>query len=327
MDGACPGFPRGGRHPCENDSQLAGITSALLVNSLAPASRRAYGTGQRRFVEFCRRYNVTAVPASEATLTYFIGHLRRAGLSSASARQYLAAVRRLHLQWGCPMPADLPPYVTAALQGFETRGVTRNNHRRQALTVHHLRNLKGRLADTLPSIWDQRCVWAACTLGFYGALRSSEYLVTEPGRGAQRCDLIFTPEGCNLRVGIQKNKQHGAATYIELPATGTSTCPVRALWYYCQARDGRCSNYGPLLTLESGLPLTRRGLNDCLRRALGEGFSSHSLRIGLVTTAAAAGVGENVLQQLGRWTSGAYHGYVRGQRRAVTAALLTVART
>ena len=46
-----------------------------------------------------------------------------------------------------------------------------------------------------------------------------------------------------------------------------------------------------------------------------------------MTTAAAAGVGENVLQQLGRWTSGAYHGYVRGQRRAVTAALLTVART
>ena len=58
---------------------------------------------------------------------------------------------------------------------------------------------------------------------------------------------------------------------------------------------------------------------------LGEGFSSHSLRIGLVTTAAASGVPDNVLQQLGRWSSSAYNGYVRGQRGSVTAALLTVA--
>ncbi|KAF0309915.1 Salivary glue protein Sgs-3 [Amphibalanus amphitrite] len=47
---------------------------------------------------------------------------------------------------------------------------------------------------------------------------------------------------------------------------------------------------------------------------------------GLVTTAAAAGVGDDVLQRLGRWRSGAYEGYVRGQRHTVTAALLAVAR-
>lgn len=327
MSGECPGFPREVAHPCEGDRQLVAVTRGLLQNSLAPASRHAYSSGQRRFTDFCRRYGLTAVPASEATLTFFIGHLHREGLSVSTARQYLAAVRRLHLQWGWPLPIEPSPYVAAALQGFEPRGALPNECRRQALTVQHLRDLKTRLALLLPSVWDQRCTWAACTLGFYGGLRSNEYLFTGSGRGARRSNLHFTAEGCRLRVDIQKNRQHGPPTYIDLPTVGTSTCPVRALRYFCQARDVTQPASAPLFLLETGVPLTRRRLNRILRHALGTGFSSHSLRIGLVTTAAAAGVEDNVLQRLGRWRSSAYDGYVRGQRRIVANALMAVARS
>ena len=326
MGSDCPGFLRGRGHPCEDDYQLLHVTQALLRNSIAPGTRSAYRTGQACFIDFCARYGLSVVPATEATLTFFVGHLRRMGLSLASARQYLAAVRRLHLQSGWPMAEALPPYVTAALRGFEPRGAHSAVRTRHALTVQHLRRLKVRLTATLTSPWDQRCAWAACTLGFYGGLRSSEYLVTGLGRGARREDMLFTATGCRVRVGIQKNRQHGPAVYIDLPATGTSTCPVRALWYFCQAHDGARSASSALFRLESGALLTRRRLNGLLRQALGPGFSSHSLRIGLVTTAAAAGVGDDVLQRLGRWRSGAFEGYVRGQRRTVTAALLAVAR-
>ena len=297
MGGECPGFPRGAWHPCEGDPQLVGVTRGLLYNSLAPASHCANRTGQRRFPDFCRRYGLTTVPASEETLTFFIGHLRRESLSASTARQYIAAVRRLHLQWGRPMPADPPPYVAAALQSFENRGApTGEPNRRQALTVHHLRTLKHRLAALLPSVWDQRCVWAACTLGFYGAMRSGEYLLTDARRGARREDVQFTSDGCRLRVGIQKNRQCGPATYVEPPATGSSTCPERALRYYCQARDNVWRDTAPLLLLESGVPLSRRRLNQILRHSLGPGFSSQSLRIGLATTAAAVGIPDNALQ-------------------------------
>ena len=327
MGSEYPGFPRGGVHPCESDVHLVKVTRSLLQNSIAPATRRAYGTGQRCFIDFCRRYGLIAVPATEATITFFIGHLKRAGLTVSTARQSLAAVRRLHLQHGCPLPSDPPPYVAAAIRGFETRGSQPTVFRRRALTVQQLRLLKTRLTALLTRPMDQRCVWAACTLGFYAGLRSSEYLVTGSGRGARRTDVQFTETGLRLRVSIQKNKQHGPATYIELPATETSTCPVRAMRYYCQARDAARPSSSALFVMESGARLTRWRLNGILRQSLGQGFSSHSLRIGLATSAAAAGVADNVLQRLGRWRSEAYNGYVRGQRQVVTAALLAVARS
>ena len=327
MDSGRQGIASGGSHPCAGDAQLVEITQALIHNSIAPATHRAYTTGQRCYIDFCGRYGLPVVPATEATLTFFIGHLRRTGLSVSSARQYLAAVRRLHFQYGWPMSTETPPYVAAALRGYEPRGAPPTDRGRLALTVHQLRTLKNRLPALLPSAWDQRCVWAACTVSFYGGLRSSEYLVTGPGRGVRRADVVITESDCRLRVGIQKNRQHGPATYVDIPATGTSTCPVRALQFYCQARDARRAPSTALFLLESGAPLTRRRLNGILRHALGQGYSSHSLRIGLATSAAAVGVPDDVLQRLGRWRSTAYDRYVRGQRQAVTAALLAIARS
>ena len=180
MAGELPGLLRGVWHPCEAGLQLVDITRSLFQNSLAPASRPAYGTGQRHFLEFCRRYRLPVVPASDATPTFFIGHLRRSGLAVASARQYLAAVRRLHLQLGWPMPAELPPYAATALRGFETRGAAEHRARRQALTVQHLRVLKGRLAVSELSTWDRRCVWQHARWASMAAYEAANLSTREP---------------------------------------------------------------------------------------------------------------------------------------------------
>ena len=127
--------------------------------------------------------------------------------------------------------------------------------------------------------------------------------------------MQVTDTNCRLRLRIQKTRQHEPPVHVTVPATGTSTCPVRAMADYCQARDMIQTPDQPLFFLERGRSLSRQRLNDILRHTLGAGFSSHSLRTGLATTAAAAGVSEDVLQQLGRWTIGAYNGYVRGPRQ------------
>ena len=261
MAGELPGLLRGVWHPCEAGLQLVDITRSLFQNSLAPASRPAYGTGQRHFLEFCRRYRLPVVPASDATPTFFIGHLRRSGLAVASARQYLAAVRRLNLQLGWPMPAELPPYAATALR----RGAAENRVRRQALRVQHLRVLKGRLAVSELSTWYRRCVWAACTLGFYGGLRSSESINTGTRTGAQRADMQVTDTNCRLRLRIQKTRQHEPPVHVPVPATGTSTCPVRAMADYCQARGMIQTPDQPLFLLERGRSLSCQRLNDILR--------------------------------------------------------------
>ena len=78
------GSTRGETHPCEYDVELVRITQSLLHNSVAQATHRAYVTGQRCYIAFCRRYGLTVVPGPEATLTFVIAHLRRAGLAAAS---------------------------------------------------------------------------------------------------------------------------------------------------------------------------------------------------------------------------------------------------
>lgn len=125
------------------------------------------------------------MPASDETLAYFVGHMRRRELAVAMARQYLAAVRRLHLL-GRPLPPGLPPFTDAAIRGYPQRVVRLPDRPRHALTVEKLCHLKTRLPCVVPSLWDQRCIWAACTVTFYGGLRSSEYPFTGPNRGLQR---------------------------------------------------------------------------------------------------------------------------------------------
>ena len=226
------------------------------------------------------------------------------------------------------MPPGLPPYAATALHGFQSRGTpARPSRPRHAITAGLLVRLKAGLIAAVPGAWDQRCIWAAVTLAFFGALRVSEYLGTGPDRGLRRHDLCITPYNCSVRLIIQKNHQFGPATWVSAPATGNAICPVRSLGAYCAARDQRHATDRPLFILHGGSPLTPSHLNRVLRTVLGEGYSSHSLRIGLATAAAESGVDDVTIQRLGRWRSGAFNGYVRARRPDVDRALLTIART
>jgi site-specific recombinase XerD len=69
----------------------------------------------------------------------------------------------------------------------------------------------------------------------------------------------------------------------------------------------------------NGVPLTRTYLSERLRRLLSDAgipgnLSSHSFRIGAATSAALAGVPDNLIQTLGRWSSSAYLTYIRTPR-------------
>ena len=330
MDGAFPGFPPTAGHPCDLDLGLVTAARRLLQNSVAPATWRAYAGGQAQYRDFCARYGLLPVPASAATVIYYLAHMRRAGVGAATAKQRLAAVRHLHIRCGLDFAAGADTLVRAAVRGFPTRGGGGGARpARRGVTVNQLRAVKLAIGAGHLSYFVQRSLWAACSVAFYGGLRVSDYLATMPGRGLRRSDVTFSEDDtqcvCDLR--IQKNRQFGPAEPIFLPATGTSTCPVRALRLYCDLRDARVGARGVLFLADDGQPLARRLLSGVLRDTLGDGFSTHSLRIGLATEAAAAGVSDDTIQHLGRWRSGAYRGYIRGQRRTVSSALQRIAQT
>ena len=328
MAGAFPGFPADASHPCGANPALVEAARGLLRNCIAPASWRAYTSGQAHYRLFCGRYGLPAVPTSVDTLIYYLADLKRAGVSAGTARQRVAAVRHLHLQNGVAFDAGASGLFRAAMNGFPARGGGQTRPLRRGVTVTKLRALKTGIAAHSSSYFDQRCLWAACCLAFYGGLRASDYLMTG-NRGLQRRSVSFLPDGsgCVIELKIQKNRQFGPPVSVHLPATGTSTCPVRALRLFCDLRDERAAGCEALFVTEVGAPLTRRHLSDVLRTCLGDGHSTHSLRIGLATAAAAAGVHDSTIQLLGRWQSDAYRGYVRGHRSRVSAAIQRIARS
>ena len=90
-------------------------------------------------------------------------------------------------------------------------------------------------------------------------------------------------------------------------------CPVKALGHFLAGHPGQ----GPLFVFANGSQLSKSHLSQvvkALARRSGiapDRYSSHSFRIGTVTTAAAAGVPDWQIKALGRWLSDAYQAYIR----------------
>ena len=179
----------------------------------------------------------------------------------------------------------------------------------------------------------------ACVLvGFFGALRASEYLLA-PTQEAQlrlRDTKLFAPaspfradDQLHLRLRRSKTNPQGSALQVRIlqaNAENPLLCPLLAVHTYVQLRllvspphpDGD----EPLFALSDRGPIPLNWFNQSLRavfRSAGipaERFSSHCLRIGAATEVFALSGGDPALTAgVGGWKSGAWDAYVRDVAR------------
>ena len=108
--------------------------------------------------------------------------------------------------------------------------------------------------------------------------------------------------------GYQELTNCGSVNIV-VGRTSSHICLVKSVLAYVA-----CKGFGhaPLFRHKDGSPLTREQLVsgsaagvECHR------FSGHSFGIGAATTAAARGVADSTIQDLGRWKSESYKGYMR----------------
>ena len=149
--------------------------------------------------------------------------------------------------------------------------------------------------------YDTICFWAACSLSFFGFLRSGEF-TCQSWRACHPAMLLVSDVSIDSRsapsivfVTIRHNKTDvfGSGVTIHLGHTGTPVCPVSLLLAYLARRLPRP---GPLFLLQSGNPLSRTTLVATVCRTLSSAgldtscLNGHSFRIGAATTAAQAGL-------------------------------------
>jgi integrase len=152
------------------------------------------------------------------------------------------------------------------------------------------------LPDTIKGVRDR----ALLLVGFGAALRRGELVSLEVG------DVRFVPEGLILRIRRSKTDQEGAGREIGIPYARSRACPVKALRAWLEhsgidsgrifrsvAKGGRIQAAG--MTAQSVALVVKHyagtvGLDPAR-------VSGHSLRAGLITSAAKLGISTHKIRQ------------------------------
>lgn len=292
-------------------ADLAADAAALAEGSRSASTRRTYDREWRGFVAWCASHGRSPLPATPETVGGFVADQskRRA---PAGVDLALAAVAFAHKVHGLEAPTRHAA-VRAVREGARrARGTAQRQV--EPITVDVLERLIAELdPGSLAGARDR----ALLLLGFAAALRRSELVALEVE------DLRPAHGGLEVRVRRSKTDQAGAGRTIAVPrARRAGLCPVAALEAWLSASgiaEGpvfrSIDRHGNI----AGAALSDRAVALVVKRVAehagldSSSLSGHSLRAGLATSAALAGVEERVIAQTtGHRSSAVLRRYIRG---------------
>lgn len=260
----------------------------------APNTRRAYGSDWRAFTQWCEEHGRSSLPASVETLILYISVLAETRKVSTIQRR-LSSISVAHQLAGHASPTH-DAHVRTVMQGIRRSKGAAPNAKEPAVTTA-LKAMVEALPEGVSGARDR----ALLLLGFAGAFRRSELV------GLDIADLRETNDGLVVTLRSSKTDQAGEGAKKGIPYGSTPhTCPVRAVRAWKELAG---ITAGPLFR-----PITRHGqvrprrltghaVATIVKRAATLAglapahFSGHSLRAGLATAAAQAGVSERVIMQ------------------------------
>jgi site-specific recombinase XerD len=276
--------------------------SAYLTAATSENTRRAYRADLNHYLSWGG-----SIPSSpEQVAAYLAAHAET--LKAATLRRRIVALGLAHSAQEHPNPcaSDL---VRMTLRGIWRIHGSSQNQAAPAVREDILAMVRG--LSGVKGIRDR----ALLLLGFAGAFRRSELV------GLNIADLEFVDRGLIVHLRRSKTDQEGIGRKVAIPHARGAVCAVRSVREWLGAS---CINEGALFR-----PVTRHGFMGQARlsghavaqivkeRAAAAGLkaeqcSGHSLRAGLITSAAQAGVSIwKIKAQSGHHTDSMVARYVR----------------
>ena len=186
-----------------------------FAKGLAESTLRSYNSAQRRYLDFCRRAGLRALPATEIGLCYFVAFLAKEKLKHKSIKAYLSAVRFLHI---AERKSD--PFLPSLTHlQYVVRGV-KHCESLEGSTFKERLPISPNLLKGLKEVWNsdreapnRPMLWAACCIAFFGFLRIGEMVVPskdtyDPNVHLNLSDVsVDNPERPTmLRISIKQSK-------------------------------------------------------------------------------------------------------------------------
>jgi integrase len=271
--------------------------------SLAPNSRRAYASDLAQF----ETWGGTIPTSPETIATYLAAHADI--LSVATLARRLVSIAKAHRAHGLPNPTA-SEVVRATMRGIRRRKGCAQREAK-ALLRDDLLFILDVMGGGLRDVRDR----ALLLIGFAGALRRSELV------GLDVADIEHVRDGIVLTLRRSKTDQDGRGQRIVIPRGRARWCPVAALNTWMAASritegpifrpvDRHCRIHPSRLSGEA-VALILRGRAEAAKLDPAR-YSGHSLRAGLATSAAQAGVPAwRIRAQTGHKTDAMLGRYVR----------------
>ncbi|XP_049341529.1 uncharacterized protein LOC111192746 [Astyanax mexicanus] len=305
-------------------NQLTTASQDLIIDSVSPNTLSTYWTGWQCFKRFHHIQNLPFPSLDLHTLSSFLTfssiHL---SICSSTLKVYLSAINFfLILLLGSPHPFSNHHQISLLIRGIRRRE-PRSPNRRLPITSHilHYCLFTLRHGYAAPSIY--ATLESMFLLAFFGFLRCSEFTTSttshNPAFHPCLSDLSSLDERTlTFRIKRSKTDQLGISAPIYLFKLTSPLSPYEPITAYLSHRlTHQASPDNPLFVTESGSPATRHWFHFHLKQILSLSgfnpsfFSAHSFRIGAASTASHHGLPDHTVKILGRWTSQAYHGYIR----------------
>jgi integrase len=275
----------------------------------SPNTLRAYRAAWAAFEQWCADHHLSSLPAAPETVALYVAdHGDRLKASTLQLR--LVAVAQAHRIAGHPAPTTHPAVRAVAAGVRRTHGTAPT--RKAPLRVEDLRRIDELLPATTAGTRDR----ALLLLGFAAALRRSEIVALDVA------DLELTSAGAVVTIRRSKTDAEARGRRIAVPyGSSERTCPVRAIQHWLTAAeitDGAVFRSVDRNGHVRAHRLTDQTVARIVKRAASligadpTRFGGHSLRAGLATSAAAAGVEERrIAEQTGHRSVTVLRQYIR----------------
>ncbi len=298
------------------------LTTALLTKAEAyrahaksDATHRAYAADWRDWIAWCAGRDVAALPADPRAVALYLTDRASTHRVSTLARR-LAALQHAHNEAGLAFERHHPTLRSVWSGIRRTHGIA--PAQQAPILTADLRRLVATLPDDLGGLRDR----ALLLLGFAGAFRRSELVALDVA------DVVAEGPGLVITIRRGKTDQERAGRIVAIPfGAAEATCPVRALaaWLAASgiargpifrqltAKGTRVAPSGDSIsTRVSDRAVARIVQRAALAAGLVGAFAGHSLRAGLITSAAAAGVSEHdIMRHTGHRRAETLRRYIR----------------